>query len=92
MSHSYLVSTPSKLLASHTATIGRLAWLAAWLHIGKGLKQRMGKLKNKQTEGKVPTTIGQVRLSVVGYKGTTDDSTLRGRQRPFESPTSEFYT
>ena len=28
MSLSYLDSTPSKLLASHTSTVGRLAWLA----------------------------------------------------------------
>ena len=33
-------STPSKLLASHTSTVGRLAWLAAWLGIGKGVIQR----------------------------------------------------
>ena len=35
MSLSYLDSTPSKFLASHSSAVGRLAWLAAWLRIGK---------------------------------------------------------
>ena len=46
MSHSYLDSTLSKLLASHTSTLCRLAVLAAWLN--------REKLKNKQREEKLP--------------------------------------
>ena len=57
MSHSYLDSTPSKLLAYHASTVG-------WLRIGKGLIQRKRKWKNKQREGKLPAAIGYVRLSV----------------------------
>ena len=53
MSHSNLDSSPSKLLASQTPTVGWLAWLAAWLRIGNGLIQQIRKLKNKQRDGKI---------------------------------------
>ena len=65
MSHSYLDSTHLEFLASHTSTVGRLACLAAWLGTGKGLIQRIGKLKNKQKEGKLPAPIGPLKTSVV---------------------------
>ena len=65
MSHSYLDSTHLELLPSHTSTVGRLAWLAALLGIGKGLIQRIGKLKIKQREGKLRAPIGPPKTSVV---------------------------
>ena len=42
-----LDSTPLKLLASHTSTVGQLAVMAARFHMGKGFT---GKLKNKERE------------------------------------------
>ena len=75
MSQSYLYSTPSKLLASHTSNVGQLSWLAAWLRLGKGLIQRMGKWKNKGGEGKLPAAIVHVKLSVVSKEN------FRGAQK-----------
>ena len=53
MSHFYLDSTPSKSLASHTSTVGRLAVLTACVCIGRGFIERIGKLENKQRERKL---------------------------------------
>ena len=47
MSHLFDL-TISKLLASNTSNVGRLARLTAWLGVGKGLIQRIVKLNNKQ--------------------------------------------
>ena len=60
---SNLDSTLSKLLASNTSSVGRLAWLVALLGIGKALIQRIGKL-TKQREGKLDT-YWPARASVV---------------------------
>ena len=59
---SYLDSTTSKLLVSHTSTIGLGS---GWLHIGKFYIERIGKWKNKQREGKLLAHSGYLRLYVV---------------------------
>ena len=61
MRHFYLDSTLSKLLVSITSTVGQLAWVG----IGKGLIQRIGKLKNKERGGEFPTPIGCLRASLM---------------------------
>ena len=46
-----------QIIASHTSTVVRLdgmAWLAAWFGIGKGLIQKIGKLKLRQENIKIP--------------------------------------
>ena len=65
MSHSNLDSTPSKLLDSQTSTVG---WWTAWLWLGilgRGLTQRIGKLKLWQDDIKITQTRQPPSLSVV---------------------------
>ena len=64
MSLSYLDSTPSKILASYTSIVGRLAVLAAGLPVGEGFIGRIGKLNNMQRRQKLPRPREGVSLSL----------------------------